>query len=176
MTNKTEPKQAARRNFPWKELLFPAGKLAVLGLLLAAMFGGIFGVCRCSGYAMSPACKDGDLVFYYRLQKSYHAGDVVVLEKDGEKQIRRIIAVEGDTVELTENGMKINGYLQQEPDIHTETLPYTGGVTFPLAVDPGTCFVLADQRPDAKDSRLYGTVKQDEIQGIVITLLRRRGF
>ncbi|WP_162624200.1 MULTISPECIES: S26 family signal peptidase [Blautia] len=37
-------------------------------------------------------------------------------------------------------------------------------------------FVLGDHRTNAKDSRIYGTVKKEEIKGLVITLLRRRGF
>lgn len=176
MANKHKPKHAVVTPFPWNDLFFLLLKLAILGLLLAVMFWGVFGVCRCGDSAMSPACKDSDLVFYYRLQKSYQASDTVVLKKDGEKQIRRIIAVEGDTIELTEDGLKINGYLQQEPEIHSETLPYTDGVTFPLTVGKGEYFVLGDNRPHAKDSRFYGTVRQKEIKGLVITLLRRRGF
>ncbi|MDO4444894.1 MAG: signal peptidase I, partial [Bacillota bacterium] len=98
----------------------------------------------------------------------------VVVKKDGELQVRRIIAIEGDEVTLTEEGLEINGYLQQE--IYTETLPYTEGITFPIRVGRDEYFVLGDNRTTAKDSRIYGTVKKEEIKGTVITLLRRRGF
>ena len=72
--------------------------------------------------------------------------------------------------------MKINGYLQQEKEIYAETLPYTEGISFPITVKEGEYFVLGDNRTNAKDSRIYGMVKQEEIKGVVITLLRRRGF
>lgn len=158
------------------DLLFLLLKIAIFAALIAVMFMVVFGICRCSDNMMSPACKDGDLAFYYRLNKNYKASDVIVLEKNGEKQIRRIIAVEGDEVDLTEDGLKINGHLQQEPEIYAETLPYTEGITFPVTVGSGEYFVLGDNRKNATDSRIYGTVKESEVKGIVITLLRRRGI
>lgn len=50
------------------------------------------------------------------------------------------------------------------------------GFPFPLTVGKDEYFVLGDYRTDAKDSRIYGTVKKEEIKGTVITLLRHRGF
>lgn len=77
---------------------------------------------------------------------------------------------------LTEEGLEINGYLQQEQDIYTETLPYKEGIAFPVTVGQDEYFVLGDDRTSAEDSRIYGMVKKEEIKGTVITLLRRRGF
>lgn len=159
-----------------EDVLFLVLKIVIFISLFAVMFIVVFGVSRCGDNMMSPAVKDGDLAFYYRLQKNYQPSDVVVLEKDGKKQIRRIVAKEGDAVEITENGLKINGYLQQEAEIYTETLPYTEGITFPITVGKGEYFVLGDNRDIAEDSRIYGTVKKEDVKGIVITLLRRRGI
>lgn len=125
---------------------------------------------------MDPAFKDGDLAFYYRLQKEYNNADVVVIEKDNGLQIRRIIAKAGDKVEISEEGLKINGYLQKETNIYEETLPYVEGISFPIEVPENEYFVLGDSRSNAKDSRIYGTVKIEEIKGGVMTLIRRRGF
>ena len=102
--------------------------------------------------------------------------DVVVIEKDNELQIRRIIAKAGDKVEITEEGLKINGYLQKETNIYEETLPYVEGISFPIEVPENEYFVLGDSRSNAKDSRIYGTVKKEEIKGGVMTLIRRRGL
>lgn len=159
-----------------EEVVFLLLKIMLVLLLSGILFLVIFGICRCPDNGMSPAFKEGDLAVYYRLQKEWKPSDAVVIEKEGETQIRRIIAMEGDTVDLTKEGLKINGYLQQEHDIYTETLPYTEGISFPITVGEGQYFVLGDQRTDAKDSRIYGTVKREEIKGIVITLLRHRGF
>lgn len=159
-----------------EDLIFLLLKIAIFIILLAMMFLLVFGIYRCSDNMMAPAFKDGDLAIYYRLQNEYHSSDMVVLEKDGEMQIRRIIAKSGDSVEITEEGLKINGYLQQEAGIYTETLPYTEGISFPLTVGRDEYFVLGDNRINAKDSRIYGTVSKEEIKGTVITLLRHRGF
>ena len=80
----------------------------------------------------------------------------------------------GDVVEITEDGLKLNGYFQQESGIYTQTLPFAGDVTYPLTVPAGEYFVLADDRTNAQDSRGYGTVSQDEIRGCAIALLRHR--
>ena len=161
----------------WKEeLLFLILKIAILAILAIVLFGFVFGIYRCGDNAMNPAIRNGDLVFYYRLQKEYQNSEVVVLKKDWETQVRRIIARAGDEVDITEDGLKINGYLQQEKDIYSETLPYVDGITFPVILREGEYFVLGDDRSSAKDSRIYGVIKQEEIQGSVMTLLRRRGF
>lgn len=158
------------------DLLFLGLKIFIFVALLAVTFFFIFGICRINDNMMNPSFKDGDLAVYYRLQKEFRPSDVVVLEKNGKTQVRRIIAVAGDTVNLTEAGLEINGYLQQEKDIYTETLPYKDGITFPITVGQDEYFVLGDDRISAEDSRMYGIVKKQEIKGTVITLLRRRGF
>ncbi len=158
------------------DILFLVLKIVIFFVLLAMMFFFVFGIYRCSDHMMSPAFKDGDLAIYYRLQKEYQPSDVVVIEKDGETQLRRVIAKSGDCVEITADGLKINGYLQQETDIYTETLPYAEGISFPVTIGKGEYFVLGDNRDNAKDSRIYGTVKKSEIKGVVITMLRHRGF
>lgn len=171
MRKEKHPKQQ------WKEdLLFLLLKIGIFAILAAALFGFVFGAHRCGDNAMNPAFRNGDLVFYYRLQKEYHSSDAVVLKKGEETQVRRIVAKPGDEVDITEEGLKINGYLQQEKDIYSETLPYVDGITFPVTLKEGQYFVLGDDRRNAKDSRAYGVIEQEEIKGIVMTLLRRRGF
>jgi len=161
----------------WTEdLFFLALKLALIGLVLAVMLLWVFGVVRCTDNAMSPACKDGDLVLFDRMADDYLERELVVLEVNGKTQIRRIVAVPGDTVEVTEEGLFLNGYRQQEADITTDTLPYKEGIRYPETLKAGEYFVLADHRTNAEDSRIYGLVTKKEIKGTVITLLRRRGF
>lgn len=169
----TEQKKSASLK---EDILFLVLKLLIFLVLIAVMIFFVFGIYRCSDNMMSPAFKDGDLAIYYRLQKEVHPSDTVIIEKDGETQIRRIIAKPGDSVEITADGLKINGYLQQETGIYTETLPYTEGISFPITLEENEYFVLGDNRSGAKDSRIYGAVKKDEIKGTVITLLRHRGF
>ena len=90
----------------------------------------------------------------------------------------RVIGVPGDTVEITmEQGLRVNGNALIESNIFYPTQPYEEGtVEYPLELKEGEYFVLADQRNGGMDSRYFGIVRQDEIQGIVITILRRNNL
>lgn len=67
---------------------------------------------------MKPAIKDGDLVMYYRLDKRFVSGDVAVFEDNGRNTTGRVVAVAGDTVDITKDGLKINGADQVSQDIY----------------------------------------------------------
>ena len=56
------------------------------------------------------------------------------------------------------------------------TRPYDSPVEYPLTLKDGEYFVLADQRNGSMDSRYFGVVNGDEIQGILITMLRRNNL
>lgn len=47
-------------------------KIGFLAVLLIITFSFIFGISRCSDNSMNPSLKEGDLAFYYRLQKEYN--------------------------------------------------------------------------------------------------------
>ena len=161
----------------WKEdICFLGLKLILVGLVLAVMLLWVFGLARCADNTMDPSCKDGDIVLFDRMSKDREARELVVLSVDNEIQVRRIIAVPGDTVEITEEGLFLNGYRQQEAESTAMTQPYAEGIRYPVTLKNGEYFVLADRRITARDSRLYGVVYEDEIKGTVIALLRHRGF
>lgn len=157
-----------------KELLLLFVKIAAIILAFILLFTFMFGLCRNLDASMDPAVKDGDLVMFYRLDKDYVAQDTLVLEFGGKKQVRRVIAVAGDTVDITEDGLLINGAIQQEKAIYSLTQRYEDGVEFPLIVEEGEVFVLGDNRDSATDSRVYSTVKNRDTLGKVMVILRWR--
>lgn len=166
------PKQPSLK----EDVLFLLAKIGIVVILLVVLFLFVFGIYRCGDNSMLPALKNGDLAIFYRLQKQYQASDVVVIKKEEDQQIRRIVAQAGDEVDITKDGLKVNGYLQQENEIYTETMPYVEGISFPITLKEDEYFVLGDNRTNAKDSRIYGVVKKDEIKGVLISILRRRSF
>ncbi|MCL2403887.1 MAG: signal peptidase I, partial [Coriobacteriia bacterium] len=125
---------------------------------------------------MSPAIKSGDLVLYSRFDKQYIAQDLVVVSWQGEFQVRRVIATSGNTVDLIEGRLFIDGAAQQEDNIFVDTHRYESEIDFPLTVPEGHVFVLGDHREGSTDSRIYGTVPVDDTVGKVTGLFRRRGF
>jgi signal peptidase I len=160
-----------------KDLLFLFLKIACIALAFVLLFTFLFGLVRYQEPSMDPSIKDGDLVIFYRYTKSgYLPQDAVVLEYNGQKQVRRVVATAGDIVDITENGLVINGAHQQEPKIYQKTERYEDGVQCPLTVPEGEVFVLGDSRTGATDSRIYGCVKIEDTLGKVMTVLRRRNI
>lgn len=151
-------------------------KIILIILVLAVIFTFMFGLYRNTDSSMAPSIKDGDLIIFYRLDKDYAARDTVVLEFEGERQVRRVAAAAGDTVDITEDGLFINGALQQEEEIYMPTERYDNGVTFPITLSEGQIFVLGDRRENAADSRVYGAVEVKDTLGKVMLIVRRRNI
>ena len=72
-----------RRLADQDELKSFAAKLVWMILLLALLFGGIFGITSMRNNDMMPRISSGDLVLYYRLEQKLRSRDVVVFEKSG---------------------------------------------------------------------------------------------
>lgn len=160
-----------------RELAVLLVKISAIVLGFVLLFTFLYGITSYREPYMSPAVKDGDLVIYYRYAKqAYRHRDLVVVKTKGGKDVRRIVALAGDTVDISSDGLIVNGALQQEPDIRSPTERYQEGIGFPLTVPKGEVFLLADQRTNAMDGRIYGTVSLDSLAGKVMTVIRRRDF
>ena len=92
------------------------------------------------------------------------------------RMIKRVVAVAGDTVDITKDGLKINGAEQISQDIYFDTTQFKSGVDFPLTVKEGQVFILGDNRPKASASRIYGCIDLKDIRGKVIAIIRNRGI
>jgi signal peptidase I len=97
------------------------------------------------------------------------AGDVVVFvwPKDRSKDfIKRVVATEGQTVELRQKQLYIDGKPWDDP--HATYGPGRSGPSEsygPTTVPPGTVFVMGDNRDQSYDSRFWGTVPIGDIKG-----------
>ncbi len=154
-------------------------RLVALGLVVYVLLFHIIGLGVMPNGDMSPRLEAGDLLLFYRIERSPKSRDIVVIDR-GEKKERfvlRVVACPGDTVEITdERGLAVNGNTLIETNIFQTTRPYECDVEYPIKLKDGEYFVLADQRNGGMDSRYFGPVTTEEIQGVVITLLRRNNL
>lgn len=200
-----EAKKQKKRKRRRKALIGLLVKLLLLAAVVYVLFFIIIGVTSMPTGDMYPRIDAGDLVLYYRLDKDVKAQDIIVFEKNMDEVtqsaaagsgrgynlnsisaegatgdvlfVSRVVAVAGDTVEVTENGnLVINGSTMIESNIFYSTFPYMGYTEYPLTLGEGECFVLADSRQGGADSRFFGPVSVDEIKGTVITILRRNNL
>lgn len=151
--------------------------IRILFLMIAGMilFTRIFLVTQTSGNDMFPAFKDGDLVIAFRLQQDYSKNDVVVYAVDAKQYIGRIAARAGDVVTLDDSGsMLVNG-TTQTGEIMYPTYALQG-LEYPYKVPENNLFILGDYRTQAVDSRTFGAIPLEDVEGKVITILRRRGL
>ena len=155
------------------------GRLALrLCCTLAAgwlVFSQVFLLHRNRGLGMFPTAKDGDLVLAYRLEREYEKGDLVVYRREEELHLGRIAACGTDVVMMDDSGsLEVNGS-PQTGEILYPTYARENS-QYPLRVQKGMVFVLGDYRTQTQDSRDFGPIPLDDIQGKVITLIRRRGL
>lgn len=142
-------------------------------LLVWLAFGMIFGLAVVRGDSMLPSYHNGDLLFISRLATP-RAGDVILFHKDGTEYIKRVIAGPGDQVDLDESTgtVLVNGTPRQEAYVVSPTLPWEGGLEFPVVLGEGEYFVLGDNRPYSQDSRQIGLIQREQIDGKVLAQLR----
>ena len=166
---KVRKKKSAKRYAA--EFFIKIGVTALLIWALCTFVIGIYIVHSNSGY---PMLKDGDLCIIYRLGE-LHQGDEIAYIQDGKLRFGRIVAMPGNSVDLSDGNLTVNGYGVFEDAVY----PTTGEgavISFPYEVPEDSYFVLNDYRSDVTDSRSYGAIMKKNIKGKVVFVMRRRGI
>lgn len=151
-------------------------KIGVVAAVVFLTFKFVLGFTVYYGNNMHPAVRDGDLIVSLRLQSPY-LNAAVMYEHDGETKIGRVVALEGDTVDITDKGeLMVNGNIPSEEVFYPTYKAENSGIKFPYTVESGKVFILNDFRNDTKDSRSFGTVDKSDLKGPLLLTMRRRGF
>ena len=80
--------------------------------------------------------------------------------------IKRVIAVGGDTVEVRNNKVYINGEAAPDPDAHYDPNTHTQRDSYgPEMVPAGKFFVMGDNRDESYDSRYWGFADEGDVKG-----------
>lgn len=150
-------------------------KLVLILCVVYIVFTYCFGMLRMKGISMVPSISDGDLVVYYRLEKEYRSGDIVVFDNGQDTYVLRIVATEGQTVDINGSGdLMINGHIEEDQSYFKTKEAEDSDVKFPYVVEQGKIFVIGDYRKESKDSRIFGAIDKTEIKGKVLSILRTK--
>ena len=125
-----------------------------------------------NGSSMKPVLESGDVVLMNRL--SYDIGkpnrlDVVVFEREGQQPgIKRIIGLPGETVQIKNGSIYINGELLKAQDGLGEAT-IAGAAEYPVELGEDEYFLLGDNRESSEDSRFsgIGNIKRENLIGRV---------
>lgn len=122
---------------------------------------------RVEGQSMEPNLHDNQRLIIEKISYRFHPprrGDVVVLRlpnRTSDPLIKRVVGLPGETVEITDGRVLINGQVLDEPYLNQYT--YQGMP--PRVVPPNQVFVLGDNRGFSNDSRAFGFVPFSDIIG-----------
>jgi signal peptidase I len=153
-------------------------------LIAATLFAGItvrkyvFSISRVEGSSMSPTYSNGDIVFVAKWAKDFHPGDIIVFHpkfSKSETYIKRLIALPGSEVMIDNFKVVVNHQAYSESITSPPNWgdrPFECRFSDVYKTGPSEYFVLGDNRCSSGDSRAFGTISQDNIQGKVIYALR----
>jgi len=147
--------------------------------------------------SMQPTIVEGDRIFVNKLAyglkvpfTSLHLlrwstpqrGEIVIFNSpaNGERLVKRVVGLPGDTVEMISDHLIINGQPLQYAFVAGQTTETLGAIAHniqfiptiramrnfgPIHIPAGEYFMMGDNRDNSFDSRYFGTVKLDQIEG-----------
>jgi signal peptidase I len=140
----------------------------VLSLVIFLLIRQVVQNYRIESHSMQPNFYEGEFILVNKLAYRLGApkrGDVLVFHNPNnveEDYIKRIIGLPGDTVEIRDRAILINGkqIVEEYPVEPLSPQPYG-----PIVIEPDHLFVMGDNRPQSQDSRVFGQLSEDLIVG-----------
>ena len=131
-----------------------------------------------AGDSMAPTILDGDVVLVStRKDYSPQPGDIVSFQHKNYpeiKIIKRVVALPGQTIEIKNKKIYVNGVAQDQPGY--STIEYLSWGRFgvrsrPYTVQVDSYFVLGDNSLESRDSRSIGAIHKKHIVGRAYKLI-----
>lgn len=143
-----------------------AKRFLVLLVIVFLIFRLVIGFSFVKGNSMEPTLHGGEIAVYTRIYSEYKKGDVVSVRiPSGEYYVKRVIAAEGDTIDIKNGRVYIDDEVINEPYTAGETDKKDGNIKYPYTLKEGQVFVMGDNREASMDSRSFGVVGKAQIKG-----------
>lgn len=122
---------------------------------------------RVDGNSMNPTFEDGNILILNKFDHKYDRFEIIVFRYNNKKLVKRVIGLPGDTVEIKDNTLYINGEIMEEDFEHLHTKDFSLSEIGYDTIPEDMYFVLGDNRSNSLDSRFLGLVSKDIIEGVV---------
>lgn len=140
--------------------------VAAVAVLLATL---VFPVLQVVGTSMEPTLENGEVLVAVKNGK-FRRGDIVAFYYNNKILLKRVIATDGEYVEIAEDGtVSVNNQVLDEPYLTDKSLGECD-IEMPYQVPDGRIFVMGDHRATSVDSRSksIGAIADEYIVGRVI--------
>ncbi|GAB3524614.1 signal peptidase I [Arthrobacter monumenti] len=121
--------------------------------------------------SMEPTLDPGSIAFVLKTgqaKSDVELGDLVVFPSPADETpvIKRVVAEAGQQIEVRDGLLYVDSVQVDEPFVDQSTID---GTFYPLTeVPPGTVFVMGDNRERSIDSRDFGPLPVNSIEGVVV--------
>lgn len=169
--NQSEPKTVKERIAFFVYDIASIVGTAVLAIMIVFTF--VFRFVGVIGPSMQPTLYENDWLAVTSTLKTPKAGDIVIITQPNaynEPIVKRVVATEGQTVDIKDGHVYLDGELLVEKYISPDVVTTREDLdNYPLTVPEGQVFVLGDNRPHSSDSRssAIGLIDIDYIIGKV---------
>ena len=160
--------------FSWRAALEIIQALALAVIISVVLNLFVVQVTEVRQRSMESTLLQGDRVLVSKIDYRVgmpERGDIVVFQPTTDSTIpyvKRVAAVAGDSIDLRDGDLYINGIKTDYAGAHGATAAQSPAVTYPLKVPADSFFALGDNRQASSDSRSFGPQPDDRIIGKVI--------
>ncbi len=150
-----------------RSTIFTLVTVAAAAVLVAVL---LLPVLQIYGQSMQGTLNNGDIVVCIK-GGEFRTGDVVAFYYNNKILVKRVIAGEGDWVDMDQDGtVYVNNEKLEEPYLTDGTDYGDTNITFPYQVPEGKIFVMGDNRDVSIDSRntAVGCVSDEQVVGRIV--------